>query len=304
LYVYSSGWPTVTVEDPSITSSGRKWGDGHVTLMKAYDDGESGVEFRSFGAGGGVHADLGHSESFRVKLTKFENGDIPDQDQLLTRTIGPIRGLTNRPPPPFLDALLLKGPTNAVDCSADFNNLDSPTVRVVLLSNNVVVAQRTGVPGHLENVLFTLPSWPETLSKLSGATPCRRGTIKIGTIRLGGGSGFAPGPGDQFVVADEFRVLAELPPSAPHPDFYSALEFISNDGPTWRVFDLECTSIATPEPIALSRGSGIVTFSWQSEAFKLQGATAPEGPWFDLGIQSPATLPSYRPCRIFRLITD
>jgi hypothetical protein len=36
-----SNLDTLPFEDPSITSSRRKWSDGHVTLMKAYDDGST-----------------------------------------------------------------------------------------------------------------------------------------------------------------------------------------------------------------------------------------------------------------------
>src|SRR5438034_11731757 len=107
--------PAIAFEDPSIIAIGRKWGDGHVTLMKAYDDGEQGLEFTSFGNGGGVHVDLGHSESFNLKLQHFGDSDVPTEDDLITRTIGPIRGLTNRPPPPFIDAMLLHSTSDGVE---------------------------------------------------------------------------------------------------------------------------------------------------------------------------------------------
>ena len=41
------------------------------------------------------------------------------------------------------------------------------------------------------------------------------------------------------VMGDEFRILAELPPDAPLPDFYSGFEFLPNDGPTWQVSGLQ-----------------------------------------------------------------
>src|SRR6185369_13544525 len=187
------------------------------------------------------------------------------------------------------------GQTGAVDCSADFNNLDSPTVHVLLYSNHVMVAQRSGLVGQLGQTLFTLPDWPESLSKLGGATPCRRGTIKLGTVRIPGSAGFG-GFGfdepEQFVDADEFRILAELPPGAPHPDFYSAFEFISNDGPTWRVSNLTRTLICTPSPITIVRSPSTIALSWSGEGFRLEGAETVTGPWFDLGVDSPVLLNS------------
>ena len=304
LSMYVSGWTQAVVEQPTLTSQRRKWSDGHVTLMKAYDDGTEGVEFRSFSTNGGVTVDLGHSESFDFRLTNAQPGTVPAQDRLLTRTIGPIRGLTNRPPPPVLDAMLLQGATGAVDCSADFSSIDSPTVHVLLYSNGVLVAERTGVTGQLGLPLFTLPDWPLTLGKLGGATPCRRGTIKLGTIRLPGGAGFGFGEPETLVAADEFRIIAELPPGAPHPDFYSALEFITDDGPTWRVSELARTLICTPEPILVERGSSGVTLTWSGEGFRLFGAVDVGGPWFDLGAQSPVALGTGHAARYFKLVCD
>src|SRR5205823_1787947 len=136
------------------------------------------MEFKAFADGGGVHVDLGHSSSFNFRLTHFETGDIPTEEQLLTRTIGPIHGLTNRPPPPFLDAMLLQPTsdgTGGIDCSVDFNNIDSATVHVLIYNQGTLVAERTGVPAQLGQPVITLPDWPLALGKLGGATPCRRG---------------------------------------------------------------------------------------------------------------------------------
>ncbi|MBK8000752.1 MAG: hypothetical protein IPK15_19075 [Verrucomicrobia bacterium] len=103
-----------------------------------------------------------------------------------------------------------------------------PTVHVLLYSNGVLVAERTGVTGQLGLPLFTLPDWPLTLGKLGGATPCRRGTIKLGTIRLPGGAGFGFGEPETLVAADEFRIIAELPPAPRTPTSTAP----SNSSPT------------------------------------------------------------------------
>jgi hypothetical protein len=304
------GVSTVSFEDPAITAVGRKWGDGHVTLMKAYDDGsEQGVEFTSFGNGGGVHVNLGHSESFNMKLQKFETGDVPTQDDLLTRTIGPIRGLTNRPPPPFLDAMLLHGTSGGVECSADFSNIGAATVHVLIYNHGMLVAERTGVSGQLSQPIFTLPDWPIGLGKLGGRVSCRSGTIKVGPIRFpgGGGGGLLPAdaalPGET-VMGDEFRILAELPDSAPHPDYYSSFEFLASDGMDFALTGLQRTLACTPVPLAIGQTSEGLTLTWSAESFRLQGAENVTGPWYDLGVASPVSLNSTHPARFFRLVCD
>ena len=305
LYLYASGVAEVPIEEPSITAKGKRWGDGHVTLMKAYDDGDS-VEFMAGGDGGGVHVDLGHTESFNLRLTKFET-NLPPGEDLLTRTIGPIRGLTNRPPPPVLDSMLLHGTGDGVECSVDFNPIDSPTVRVLIYNGGTLVYSQSGVSGQLGQPVFTLPEWPSTLGKLGGRTPCRTGTVKQGTIRFPGGAGFAgfgPSPLDVTVVGDEFRIVAELADDAPRPDYYSGFEFVATEGADWGVSDLQRNLICTPVPMNLQRTADGLTIDWSGEGFRLQGAVDVTGPWFDLGAESPVSLGVNHPARFFRLVCD
>lgn len=297
LYLYVSGVAELPIEEPSITAKGKRWGDGHVTLMKAYDD--DSVEFVSVGTGGGVHVDLGSADAFNLRLTKFETNTLVGEE-LLTRTIGPIR-LTNRPAPPFLDALLLQASSTGVDGSADFSNLDSPTVRVQVFNGATLVAERLGVPAELGHPLFTLPTWPESLGKLGGATPCRRIKIKqLGLIRLPAGGGLPP----QEFIGDECRVLAEPPPGAPHPDYYSSFEFIATEGADWGVSELVTTPACAPAPLTLTSTSDGLVASWAGDSFRLQGATEATGPWLDLGVASPVLLPTSHPARFFRLVCD
>lgn len=307
VYLLATGLAEVLVEDPALTALGRKWSDGHVTLMKAYDDGESGLEFRALADGGGVHVDLGHSESFDFRLTHFESGDVPTEEQLLTRTIGPI-ALTNRPtPPPFLDALLCQ--TNpavgGVDVSADFSNLDSPTVRVQIYNGTTLVLERAGAPATLADVLFTAPGWPLRLGKLGGATPCRRGKPPFGAFRVNMGDLNGDGTPDIVtVMGDEFRVLAELPPGAPHPDYYEAMEFITTAGADWGVYDLQRTPACPTGLLNIAHVSDGVQITWSGANYRLQGAEHVAGPWYDLGAASPVALPAAYPARFFRLACD
>jgi hypothetical protein len=301
-FLYVSGWAHMPIEDPSLSTQSangprRRWGDGHVTLMKAYD--EERVAFAVTSTGGGVAVDLGHANSFELSLQKFGTNPPPGE-QLLTRTLGPIRGLTNRPPPPFLDAMLFEATDEGVACSADFTNLESPTVRVQVWLEGALVTQRTGVPAHLGDPLFTLSGWPERIGKLGGSTPCRTVKRPPSAIILPGGGGLPP----QVVLGDECRVLAETPPGTPHPDLYSGFEFSGSDGADWGVRLLETTPAFGPIPLTITPSSDGYSVMWQNADFKLQGATDITGPWFDLGVASPLALPASHPARYYRLVSE
>jgi hypothetical protein len=301
-FLYVSGWPQMLIEEPSVSTQStskprRRWSDGHVTLMKAYDD--DSMEFAVTSTGGGVQVDLGSADSFDLRLTKFETNALPGEE-LLTRTLGPISGLTN-PPPPFLDAMQFNATPDGVACSADFSHLESPTVRVQVWLGGALVTQRTGVPAQLGQTLFTLSGWPERIGKLGGTTPCR--TIKrpaSAIILPDDGSGQPP----EVVIGDECRVLAETPPGTPHPDYYSGFEFIASEDADWGVSELQVTSICVPVPLDLDRSSDGVVATWAGDTFRLQGAVDATGPWFDLGAASPAVLPVSHPARFFRLVCD
>ena len=287
LFLSAIGYAEVAIAEPTLTARDRKWGDGHVTLMKAYDDGES-LRFSSLASGGGVQVDLGHSASFALRLTKFETNTIPGEE-LLTRTIGPI-ALTNRPsPPPFLDAVLLKGNGGAVECSADFSNVGATGVTVHLLNNGILVAIGS-VPGPIisPDDALVLDRWPERLGHLPGDGVVRlTSTIPFTVSGLSG---------------NEIQIIPELPPGTPRPDYYSGLEFVASEDADWGVTELVRTTVCVAEPVAITQASGEVTVSWAGEIFRLQGAENIAGPWFDLGAASPVTVPASSAARFFRLL--
>jgi hypothetical protein len=305
LHLYTSGWPEMSIQQPSITAMGRKWGDGHVTLMKAYDDGGS-LEFRALATGGGVLVDLGHTESFNLRLTRFET-NLPPGEDLLTRTFGPIRGLTNRPPPPVLDSMLLHGTQDGVECSVDFTGLDAATVRVDIYQGGQIVHSRSGVLGQLGQPLFTLPEWPSTLGKLGGRTPCRTGTVRSGSIRFPGSSGgppagFGPSPLDEIIIGDEFRIVAELADDASRPDYYDGFDFVASEGADWGISDLQVIPACAPEALTITPVSDGVVITWSGDSYRLQGAESPAGPWIELGAVSPVSLSPGHSARFFRLM--
>ena len=292
-YLYVSGVAELPVEEPSLSTQSasrprRRWGDGHVTLMKAYDD--DSVEFVAGGEGGGVHVDLGTASSFDLRLTKFETNALPGEE-LLTRTLGPIRGLTNRPPPPFLDAMWLKAATNSVECAVDFSNVGATSVTVNVLSNGIVVAFGV-MPGPIisTNDPLVIDRWPDHLGHLPGS----------GVIRLTSAIPFLI---DGF-VGNEVQFIPGLPPGTPLPDYYSSFEFIASEGADWGVSELNVTTACSPVPLNLTRSTAGITATWVGDGFRLQGAVTLAGPWLDLGVSSPVTLPPNHPARYFRLLCN
>jgi len=107
-----------------------------------------------------------------------------------------------------------------------------------------------------------------------------------------------------FVDGDEFRIVAELPPGVPPPDYYSGFDFIASEGGDWGVSELSRTTICVPAPLAIVRASGAISVTWSGQAFRLQGAERVIGPWFDLGADSPVQVPASSAARFFRLVCD
>ena len=311
LFLSATGYAEVAFEEPAITAKEKPFRDGHVTLMKAYDDGNS-MRFASLADGGGVHVDLGHAASFDLHLEKYQTNRFAG-DYLLTRTIGPI-ALTNRPsPPPFLDALLVSRDPHWTCCNnpddlciyADFSNLGSPTVHIQIFDHGMLVAERTGVPASLDTPLFTAPGWPLSLGKLGGATPCRRGKPPFGAFRIPGPDIDGDGQPDLVVViGDEFRILAELPPGAPHPYYYSGFEFITSAEADWGISQLTRVSACATIPLSVRRTSSGIRIETESDGYRVQGAEKVTGPWYDLGAGSSVTVPATSAMRFFRAACD
>ena len=99
-------------------------------------------------------------------------------------------------------------------------------------------------------------------------------------------------------------MLAELPPDAPHPDYYSGFEFVASEGADWGITGLERTLVCPPDALSIDRSTDGVTLTWPGANFRLQGAEKVDGPWFDLGAASPVSLSASQSARFFRLVCD
>ena len=288
LSLLASGLSEFLVEDPEIETMGRKWGDGHVTLMKAYDDGTERLSFITVGEGGGVHADLGHAASFSVGIHHFEDGEIPDQEQLFRVTGGFPRGLTNRPPPPTIPLRLAKG-AGGVHLSVDFSDLAAQSVTVQLWNQGVLLGQGTGEGSAIEpESPLILDHWPDHFSQLN----------VNGVLRLTCAEPFTV----SGIVGDEIRIIPELPAGASVPDFLDRLECVTSEGMDNLLFGLQTTLACPPDPIIhIDRSTDGVVLTWDCEGYMLQGAESVTGPWIDLDVDSPATMATRYSLTFFKL---
>jgi hypothetical protein len=293
-------WP---IYNPSITSMGRKWSDGHVTLMKAYDDGsEAAMDFLSLSEDGGVHVDLGHAASFSYRREHFENGEIPNQDELY-RVIGwPPGTTTNRPPPPTNYWRLAPigggaGGPPAVEVAADFTQWGVSHVTVELWDGTTVVGQ-TNLPATLGAPLVSLAEMPTLI-----------GSPTIGTLTFGSTNGSVSvvsglDCSSGFCTGDELRIIAHPSGTTPPPLAYTGLEIVVGEGKDMRIASFQTTPACVPAPLTASRTTSGIIIRWSGDGFRLQGAETLAGPWYELGVSSPVTLPANSPLRLFRLRCD
>jgi hypothetical protein len=286
------GLPEFVVENPDVEVSGRKWGDGHVTLMKAYDDEEAAnrmMEWTSFGEGGGVNVDLGRTASLDLGIHHFETGDVPTEEQIF-RIMLPPRGLTNRPTPPSIPLRIISGP-DGLQCSIDFTDVGASGVTVQLWSNGQLVGE-----GHGEGATIP-PESPLTISDW----PERWGYIAFNqSIHLYRSEGLMV----SGLTGDEIRIFPDLPPGGSPFDYASGLELRTSEGMESAAYGLVRTLACEPGPLHVERSATGTILSWSEEGFRLQGAETVEGPWYDLGVESPVLVETNALMRYFRLTCD
>ncbi len=258
-----------------------------------------GVSVVSLADGSGVTLDLGRAASFNAGLHHFENGDIPDQEQLLRVIGGPIRGLTNRPPPPVLDLRLRDLPGN-VACGVDFSPLDATGVRVQLWSNGTLFAEGVN-PGPVIGVEdgFEIGRWPQRFAAPGPSAGVRLFHVEMFSIVAG-----TPEGGSVVVQGDEIRLVPELPAGAEQPEYFSAIQCLGSEGLESLIYDLRRTSACVPAPLIISRDDAGIRLDWSGEGYRLQGAESLESPWLELSARAPVALPSSSPLRVFRLVCE
>jgi len=258
-----------------------------------------GVSVVSLADGAGANLDLGRAASFDAGLHHFENGDIPDQEQLFRVIGGPIRGLTNRPPPPVLDLRLRDLPGN-VACGVDFSPLGATAIRVQLWSNGTLFAEGVN-PGPVLTVDdgFEIGRWPQRFAAHGTGGGMRLFHSEMFSIAAG-----TPEGGTVIVQGDEIRLVPELPAGAELPEYISAIQCLGSEGLESLVYELRRTSACVPTPLIISRDDAGIHLDWTGEGNRLQGAESLDSPWLELGGRAPVVLPANAPLRVFRLLCE
>jgi hypothetical protein len=300
LDLLASNLTQIAFDNPSITAAGRKWIDGHVILMKAYDDAaDKGLEFASFGEDGGINVDLGYAASFQLHITHFETGDVPSQEQIFRIKGWPPGTTVLRPPPPFTNSLRLAQSSNStgIDCAADFTQWGVSNVTVQLWNGSTLVSQNLHVPATLASALVTLSGFPAMLSCPSIGSLSIAFTNPV-TVLSGLDCGTAG------CIGTELRILPELTTDANPPVAFTGLSCLISDGMDNLITRLQTVPACAPAPITVSATPNGTSLSWDGDGFRLQGAETVAGPWYDLGVSSPAVLPANSDLRVFRLICD
>ena len=295
-----SNLATLAFDNPAITMSGRKWGDGHVTLMKAYDDGsERGMEFSALGASGGVDTELGHAASFSLRMTSLDANGLPPLEQQFAIRGWPPGTTTNRPPPPIINLRL--APDNSglggVQLGADFVDWGVSQVTLQLWNGTTLVGETNHVPATPGVTLARLGGFPGILGcpgvgvvSLSDTNPIVvLGGLNCGTLGC---------------VGTELRVMAEVSTAATPPTAYTGLSATIGDERDYLIHRLQTSPACSPIPLHVAPSTSGVTLSWSGDGFHLQGAESVVGPWYELGVESPATIPAVASPRVFRLRCD
>jgi len=291
------GFEEIGVEDPTVTSQDRKWGDGHVTLMKAYDDGETDrkIEWISLGAESGVNVELGRSASFELGIHHFEIGDIPNEEQIL-RIFYPPGPLTNRPP---RDVLQMGRRGAFINFTCQFDN--GRYVTIQLWRNGVKVKEQTHVDTQVDHELGQLSRWTDFLGRPHSGGLSLRSDTSFAVLLAGD-----PDPTD----CDDLRIIPEREPGTLEHPYITGLEIQTSDGMESMAYDLRTTLACPPTPARLNiiPTSTGTTLQWFDDCYILQGAEDVTGPWYDLteGDLSAdgsyqVTLPSQGPQRMYRL---
>jgi hypothetical protein len=110
--------------------------------------------------------------------------------------------------------------------------------------------------------------------------------------------------GSTGCVGTELRIIAEPSTAFTPPTAYTGLSVTIGQDMDYLLHSLRTTPACSPMPLKVTATLDEVTLSWEGDGFHLQGAESVAGPWYDLGVSSPATMPASSGSRVFRLRCD
>ena len=296
LNLLTSNLTTIAFDDPAITAKKYEGHDGHISLLKAYDDGtESGIEYVAFGDGGGVFMDLGHAASFQCRIASLATNAVMNPAETFRIKGWPPGTMTNRPPPPVVELRLTPNVNGTgVDCAADFSQWGVSKVTVQLWNGTALVAEAKHLAATPATPLVTLGNFPGMLSCPGVSYVSLSDTNPILVI-----SGLpCPTTG---CMGTELRILPEFSTSSTPPVAFTELGCFINAGMDNLLYRVETTPACSPVQLHAAATLEGIHLDWEGDGFHLQGAESVTGPWYDLELDSPATLPANSTVRVFRL---
>jgi hypothetical protein len=297
LSLLASNLPALAFDNPAVTTMGRKWGDGHVTLMKAYDE-PSGLEFAAFGPDGGVNTDLGNAATFNFRMTQFEDASVNNQELTFTARGWPPGTTTNRPsPPPIYWRLTQSAGGTNIDCSADFGSFGISNVTLQLWNGSTLISEKAHAPATLGTTLVTLSTFP-TIFSCPGTGVLSLSSTNPFTVLSGLD---CPTTG---CVGTELRIIPESSPTGAPPVAFGPLSVALSPGMDVLLSGLQTTPACVPLVLNVEKIASGINLTWAADGFHLLGAENVNGPWYDLGVSSPVHLSANHPARYFRLSCD
>lgn len=283
-----SGWAEMTVEEPALLQGGRKWSDGHVTLMKAYDDaGERGIDYLAAGPESEVGITLGFASNLSFQIRQLQSNEVSNP-QLSARFKGGPGNVT------LQIALRPNTALGGVDLWGDFVPWGATNVTLQLWNGGLLVGEMPHVPTGLPIPLATLERFP---SRLGMPDP---GTVSMGDTNVFLVQGLDCGGGAPC-LGTELRLIAEFPPTVLPPQAITNLALGASEGMDLQIYDVQVGPACPVIPVQGARTSNGVAITWSGDGFQLQGAESTAGPWYDLGGFSPVNVSTGAPLRVFRL---
>jgi len=234
-----------------------------------------------------------------LRMTSLDTNGLPLLEQRFAIRGWPPGTTTNRPPPPVINLRLAPdfSGLGGVHLGADFADWGVSQVTLQLWNGTTLVGETNHVPANPGGTFTTLGGFPGIL-----------GCPGVGVLSLSDTNPIfvldGLTCGSTGCVGTELRVIAEPSTSFTPPTAYTGLSAAIGEDMDYLIHRLQTMPACTPVPLHVAATPLGVMLSWEPDGFHLQGAETLAGPWYDLGVESPATIPASAKARVFRLRCD
>jgi hypothetical protein len=246
-----------------------------------------------------VEAELGHAASFSFHMTSLDTNGLAPLEQTFAFRGWPPGTTTNRPPPPVINLRMAPDSSGlgGVNVGAGFGDWGVSQVTIQLWNGTTLVAETNHVPAVLAGTLVSLAEFPGII-----------GSPSIGTVSLSSTNPVIVTSGLDCgtlgCVGTELRIIAETTTMSTPPTAYTGFSAMIGEEMDYLIHHLQTVPACAPAPVQATLTPDGIRLEWQGDGFRLQVAESLEGPWYDLDVSSPATIPAPSSMRVFRLRCD